>query len=77
MINMNTVFERFVLRLVTEAFAESETTQVSPHTRLKAGIRNDDTGRTYTTIDPDLVIEHQPTEVRVPLDVKYKLYDNK
>jgi 5-methylcytosine-specific restriction enzyme subunit McrC len=77
MINMNTVFERFVIRLVAEAFAESETIQVSPHTRLKAVIRNDDTGLAHTAIDPDLVIEHQPTGVRVPLDVKYKLYDNK
>ena len=77
MINMNTVFERFVLRLVTEAFAESKTIQVSPHTRLKTVIRNDDTGHTHTTIDPDLIIEHRPTGVRVPLDVKYKLYNDK
>lgn len=77
MINMNTVFERFVLRLVAEAFAESETIQVLPHTRIKAVIRNDDTGRTHTTIDPDFVIVHEPTGVRVPLDVKYKLYDTK
>lgn len=76
MINMNTVFERFVLRLVTDAFADAPTIHVSPHTRLKAVIRNDDTGRTHTTIDPDLVIEHEPTSVRVPLDVKYKLYDS-
>lgn len=77
MINMNTVFERFVLRLVTEAFAEVDTIEVSPHTRLRAVIRNDDTGRTHTTIDPDLIIEYEPTKVRVPLDVKYKLYDSK
>lgn len=77
MINMNSVFERFVLRLVTEAFAGSETIAVLPHTRLKAVIRNDDTGHTHTTIDPDLVIGHQPTGLRVPLDVKYKLYDSK
>jgi 5-methylcytosine-specific restriction enzyme subunit McrC len=77
MINMNIVFERFAIRLVSEAFAESETIQVSPHTRLKAVIRNDDTGYTHSTIDPDLVVEHDPTGVRVPLDVKYKLYDTK
>jgi 5-methylcytosine-specific restriction enzyme subunit McrC len=76
-INMNTVFERFVIRLVSEAFAESETIQVSPHTRLKAVIRNDDTGYTHSTIEPDLVVGHEPTGVRVPLDVKYKLYDTK
>jgi 5-methylcytosine-specific restriction enzyme subunit McrC len=77
MINMNTVFERFILRLVTEAFAESGTIRVAPHARLRAVIKDDDTGRTHTTIDPDLVIEHQPSGVRVPLDVKYKLYDTK
>lgn len=77
LINMNYVFERFVLRLVTEAFAESDTVQVSPHSRLKAVIRNDDTGHTHSTIDPDLVIEHEPTGVRVPIDVKYKLYDSR
>jgi 5-methylcytosine-specific restriction enzyme subunit McrC len=77
MINMNTVFERFVLRLVSEAFAESEAIRVSPHARIKAVIRNDETGRTYTTIDPDLVLEHERADVRVPIDVKYKLYDSK
>ena len=77
MINMNTVFERFVLRLVGDALAGSATLVALPHQRLRAVIRYDDTGQTYTAIDPDLVVEHTPTGVRVPVDVKYKLYDSK
>lgn len=77
MINMNTVFERFVLRLVTEAFADSDHIRVTPHQRLKAVIRYESTGGTYTTIDPDLVVEHTGSGARVPIDVKYKLYDTK
>ncbi len=77
MINMNTVFERFMLRLVTEAFAGSGSVRATSHQRLRAVIRYETNGRTYTTIDPDLVIEDLSTEARVPLDVKYKLYDSK
>lgn len=77
LINMNVVFERFVLRLVGEALEASATLVALPHHRLASVIRNDDTGRTYTTIDPDLVIEDATTGERVPVDVKYKLYDSK
>lgn len=77
MINMNTVFERFVLRLVGEALGGVSRIDALPHQRLRAVIRNDDTGRTYTSIDPDLVIADKEADERVPIDVKYKLYDTK
>lgn len=77
MINMNTVFERFVLRLVDEALTETSALTAAPHQRLRAVIRDDDTGRTYTTLDPDLIVQHSGTGERVPIDVKYKLYESK
>ena len=73
MLNMNTIFERFVTRLVTDALSGSGLS-VSPQARVRAAIRNDATGRSYSTIQPDLVIDEPVSGRSVPIDVKYKLY---
>ncbi len=75
MMDMNVVFERFITRLVDDALQSPSHLRSSSQVRLRAVIRNDDTGRTYTTLRPDLVIEDTHTGERVPIDVKYKLYD--
>ncbi len=76
MLDMNVVFEKFVTRLVEEAMAATEL-DVARQSPLRAVIRNDDTGRNYGTLRPDLVIRERSTGRSVPIDIKYKLYDTK
>jgi 5-methylcytosine-specific restriction enzyme subunit McrC len=75
MIDMNTVFERFITRLVGNALADTPYT-VEDQATIRAVIRDDDTGRSYTTVRPDLVIT-STTGQSVPIDIKYKLYENR
>jgi 5-methylcytosine-specific restriction enzyme subunit McrC len=75
LLDMNAIFERFITRLVEHAFADTDYT-VDSQAPIRAVIRDDATGRSYTTIRPDLVIT-SPTGKTVPVDVKYKLYENR
>ncbi|MBB3086558.1 McrC family protein [Geodermatophilus sabuli] len=75
LVDMNRVFERFVMRLVDEALAKSSALAVLPRRRFPALIRDEGTGRTYTAIEPDLIVEDRASGQRVPVDVKYKLYE--
>jgi 5-methylcytosine-specific restriction enzyme subunit McrC len=76
LLDMNNVFENFVARLVTEALASTRL-RVSTQRKLRAVVRNDLTGRTYSTVRPDLVVEDPATGRAVPVDVKYKTYEDK
>ena len=53
--NMNTVFEEFVSRLVADSL-EGSGLEVSAKESLSAVIVDDDTGNTYSTLRPDLVV---------------------
>jgi len=76
LVDMNDVFERFATRLVQEALVGTKL-RVIAQPRLRAVIRNDATNRSYATIRPDLVIEELATGRTVPVDVKYKKYDER
>lgn len=76
MFDMNVVFERFVTLLIQNAL-DGTGLRASAQPRLRAVIRNDETGRTYSTVKPDLVIEDFETRRAVPIDIKYKLYGDK
>jgi 5-methylcytosine-specific restriction enzyme subunit McrC len=76
MFDMNLVFERFVTRLVQHAL-DGTKLRARAQPRLRAVIRNEDTGRDYSTVKPDLVIEETVTGHAVPVDIKYKLYADK
>lgn len=76
MFDMNLVFERFVTRLIQDALDGTDLL-ASAQPRLRGVIRNDDTGRTYSTVKPDLVLEEMSTGHVVPVDIKYKLYAEK
>jgi 5-methylcytosine-specific restriction enzyme subunit McrC len=76
LVDMNALFERFIERLVTEAFRDSPL-RVSAQHPLEAVIRNDTTGRKYPPVRPDLVISHTQLGEQVPFDAKYKRYDLK
>jgi 5-methylcytosine-specific restriction enzyme subunit McrC len=75
MIDMNALFERFMTRLVDEALQPPSPLRSRSQVTLRAVIRDDDTGNTYTTLQPDLVIEDTRTRRQVPVDIKYKRYD--
>jgi 5-methylcytosine-specific restriction enzyme subunit McrC len=74
MLDMNVVFERFVTRLVENSLAGS-TLRVARQATFSNVIVNDGTGRSYSAIRPDLLIVDTQTDERVPVDIKYKLYD--
>lgn len=76
MLDMNQLFERFVTRLLEVATHDSEL-EVSTHHRLRATIIDSTTNTTYASIDPDLVVRHRSDGRPIPVDVKYKRYDDK
>ena len=77
MVDMNVVFERFVTRLVDDALQHPSPLRSASQVQLGAVIRNQDTGHSYTNLRPDLVIEDSRTGAHVPIDIKYKLYDER
>lgn len=72
LLNMNDVFEQFVERLVRDA-CEGTPMVVGAQERFGKVIRNLATGRTYSSIRPDLMI--RSSDARFPVDTKYKRYD--
>ena len=74
MLNMNRVFEDFVSRLVSDSLGGSEL-RVNSQQSIGAVIIDEQTGKTYSRIRPDLVITDSSLKQQVPVDVKYKLYD--
>ncbi len=74
LIDMNAVFERFVTKLL--AAAAGPHLQIDSQHRLHARITDANTGRTYATLVPDLIVRcHEPART-TPVDIKYKLYSD-
>ncbi|MFT7476532.1 MAG: 5-methylcytosine-specific restriction enzyme subunit McrC [Verrucomicrobiales bacterium] len=71
LLNMNTVFEVFVIRLVGEAFAGTSWS-VDGQRRTKSVVVDRDSRKTYASVIPDIVL--RSGAAIVPLDCKYKLY---
>lgn len=80
LLNMNRVFEAFVTTLLTNVLNGTDH-QVAQQQRHRSMIIDADSGRTYASIVPDLTIEtradHSTLRQRTPVDLKYKLYDNR
>lgn len=80
LLNMNSVFEEFITTLLADALHGSGH-RVAPKQRHHSMIFEADSGRPYASIIPDLTIEtrldNSIMEQRVPVDVKYKLYDDR
>jgi 5-methylcytosine-specific restriction enzyme subunit McrC len=75
--DMNAIFEDFVSRLVEDAFASTDI-RVHRQYRDSAVVINEATNRSYAAIRPDLLLEEQSDpRRRVPVDAKYKLYDER
>jgi len=73
MIDMNSLFEKFVSKVFSEAAISSEF-HVSAQERFRASIIRTSTASTYSTLKPDLVIRHVASGATIPLDIKYKQY---
>lgn len=76
MIDMNAIFERFVTRLVVNSLVGTDL-HARPQQTVRAVIIDEDTGETYSTIRPDLIVQDTTTGHTIPIDIKYKLYDAK
>jgi 5-methylcytosine-specific restriction enzyme subunit McrC len=78
LLDMNELFELFVTRLVTDAF-RADNIHVHAQRRDRSIVKHDITGRTYSAIIPDLLLEarYGGQLIRLPVDAKYKLYDTK
>jgi 5-methylcytosine-specific restriction enzyme subunit McrC len=75
---MNELFELFVTRLVTEVL-RADHIHVHAQRRDRSIVKHDITDRTYAAIVPDLLLQgrHRGDLIRLPVDAKYKLYDDK
>ncbi len=76
LIDMNRLFEDFVTQLLRDAFAGTSVA-VRAQPRDRTLVRDDATGRPYAAAIPDVLLEWHTDGVRrrIPVDAKYKLYD--
>lgn len=74
MLNMNVIFEQFVSRLIEHSLSGT-TFRVDRQARYSAVIVDAASGRTYSSIRPDIVVVDTGTGRTTPIDVKYKLYE--
>jgi 5-methylcytosine-specific restriction enzyme subunit McrC len=75
LLNMNRLFERFVTRLLSDVL-EPGGVRVMPQQRTASIIVDEDLGETYSSVIPDLLLG-RPAGGRVPVDAKYKRYDDR
>ena len=78
LLDMNVLFEQFVTRFLGDSFAAS-TVRVLAQRRDRSLILNEATWRPYAAVIPDVLLEHVAggRRHRVPVDAKYKLYDER
>ena len=76
LIDMNLLFERFVKRLV-EGVLDRRRYRVDSQSAHGTAIWDATAGRTHSRIIPDLLVfPHGSPKRRLPIDAKYKLYDD-
>jgi 5-methylcytosine-specific restriction enzyme subunit McrC len=75
LVDMNRIFELFVYRVASHWIGEAGG-KVSYQPRMPARIVDAVTGQTYKELKPDLLVTF-PGGERVPVDAKYKLYDDR
>jgi 5-methylcytosine-specific restriction enzyme subunit McrC len=76
LVDMNKLFEDFVTQVLIRVFAGTDV-RVRPQARDRTLVRDARTGRPYAAVIPDIVLERSSIDRRVPVDAKYKLYDEK
>lgn len=77
MLDMNRLFEDFVTRVLQDTFRDTEV-RVRPQVRDRTLLTEARTGKPYAAVIPDILLEWGRDPVRqVPVDAKYKLYDDR
>jgi 5-methylcytosine-specific restriction enzyme subunit McrC len=77
LLDMNRLFEDFITRWVTWLLTGTEF-RARPQQRDRTILWNADLGRPYTNVIPDILVESKSgPRVSLPIDAKYKLYDQK
>ena len=77
LLDMNRLFEAFVTRALQDTFRDTDV-RVRPQVRDRTLITDARTGRPYAAVIPDILLEWGRTPLhQVPVDAKYKLYDEK
>src|SRR5258708_462647 len=76
LLDMNPLFEQFATRLVRSALI-GDSIDVAQQRRTSSIIINEATGHTYSRVIPDMLLTVAGTHRRLPVDAKYKLYDNR
>lgn len=76
LLDMNPLFERFATQLVKEAMTD-QPIHVFPQRRTSSLIVNEATGGTYSRVIPDMLLDSKDRHGRLPVDAKYKLYDQR
>jgi 5-methylcytosine-specific restriction enzyme subunit McrC len=75
LIDMNDLFERFVLRLIEYALPAAEYS-VRYQRSDRSILWNADTNRPYAKVVPDILVIPRPSrQIQLAIDAKYKLYD--
>ena len=77
LLDMNRLFESFVTRWLRQIL-DDEPFQVTPQRRDRTILWHADEARPYAAVIPDVVIErHGAPGCLLPIDAKYKLYDQR
>jgi 5-methylcytosine-specific restriction enzyme subunit McrC len=76
LIDMNLLFERFVVRLL-EAILDPDTCSIRYQMASRSIIREAGTGRGYASLRPDVIVTNRVDGRRLPIDAKYKTYDDR
>lgn len=76
LLDMNFLFERFVTKWISDLLYETPYSAI-PQRRDGSVLWNLETNKSYRGVVPDILVEHRKrAEIRLPIDSKYKLYDN-
>jgi 5-methylcytosine-specific restriction enzyme subunit McrC len=77
LLDMNRLFEDFITKVLTEMFRDSDV-RVRAQRRDRTLITDARTGRPYAAVIPDILLESGVSPARrIPVDAKYKLYDDR
>jgi 5-methylcytosine-specific restriction enzyme subunit McrC len=76
LLDMNPLFERFATQLVKDAMTD-QPINVFPQRRTSSLIVNEATGATYSRVIPDMLLVRKDGHGRLPVDAKYKRYDQR
>jgi 5-methylcytosine-specific restriction enzyme subunit McrC len=75
-LDMNSLFEQFVTKLVHDALAQ-DPIGIVPQRSTRSLIVDESTGRTYSRVIPDVLLSSLTSMRQATVDAKYKLYDER